>query len=299
MRVVITGASGLIGSALVRNLTGDGHEVVRLVRRDPAAPDERRWDPARRHVDAADLAGADAVVHLAGAGVGDRRWSDAYKRTVRDSRIDGTATVVEALVSLPESDRPRVLVSGSAVGYYGDTGDEAVDESGRRGSGFLAELVEGWEATATPAADAGIRVVHPRTGIVLAGDGGALGTVLPVFKLGLGGRLGSGRQWMSWISLPDQIAALRFLIDRDDLAGPVNLTAPEPVRNRDYTKAVARAVHRPALAAVPPAALRAALGGFADEGVLVSQRVLPGRLDDAGFVWTHPDVDAALAAVVA
>jgi uncharacterized protein (TIGR01777 family) len=141
--------------------------------------------------------------------------------------------------------------------------------------------------------------VHPRTGIVLAGDGGALGKVLPLFKLGLGGRLGSGRQWMSWISLPDQIAALRFLIDRDDLAGPVNLTAPEPVRNRDYTKAVARAVHRPALAAVPPAALRAALGGFADEGVLVSQRVLPGRLDDAGFVWTHPDVDAALAAVVA
>ena len=298
MKVVITGASGLIGTALVRSLTADGHDVVRLVRRQPRAADEVQWEPAVRRLDAAALSGADAVVNLAGAGIGDRRWSEDYKRLVLDSRIDATSTVATTMAGLPEADRPRVLLSASAVGFYGDTKDEPVDETGPQGAGFLADVVAQWERATAPAADAGVRVVTPRSGIVLAAGGGALGKVLPLFKLGLGGRLGSGRQWMSWIALADEIAALRFLLTRDDIAGAVNLTAPEPVRNRDYTKAIARAVHRPALATVPPIALRAALGGFADEGVLVSQRVLPSRLEDAGFPFTYADVDAALAAIV-
>jgi uncharacterized protein (TIGR01777 family) len=298
MRVVVTGSSGLIGSALVRSLTADGHDVLRLVRRDARAADEAQWDPARRRLDGALLAGADAVVNLAGAGIGDHRWSDDYKRTVLASRVDATTTIATAVAARPVSDRPRVLLSASAVGFYGDTGENAVDESAPQGAGFLADVVRQWEQSTAPAAEAGVRVVTPRSGIVLAAGGGALGKVLPLFKLGLGGRLGSGQQWMSWVALPDEVAALRFVLEREDISGPVNVTAPEPVRNRDYTKAIARAVHRPALARVPPVALRAALGGFADEGVLVSQRVLPARLDDAGFAFTYVDVDAALAAIV-
>jgi uncharacterized protein (TIGR01777 family) len=294
--VLVTGSSGLIGSALVTNLRAAGRDVRRLVRRAPTAPDEFRWDPDRHEIDDSALDGVDAVVHLAGAGIGDRRWTEAHKDLVRRSRVDGTATLVDAIVR--RSDRPAVLLSGSAVGWYGDTGEEAVDETAPVGQGFLAEVVRQWEAGTQPAADAGVRVVKLRTGIVLSPEGGALGKVLPLFKLGLGGKLGSGRQWMSWIALPDQIAAMRFLLDRTDIEGPVNVTAPEPVRNRDYTKAVARAVHRPALAIVPPVALRAALGGFADEGVLISQRVVPARLEQAGFSFTYDDVDAALTALL-
>ena len=296
MIVVVTGSSGLIGSALVTNLRAAGHEVRRLVRRQPSGADEFSWDPARHDIDGRALDGADAVVNLAGAGIGDRRWSEDYKDLVRRSRLDSTTTLVDAITA--RSDRPGVLLQGSAVGWYGDTGEDAVDETAPAGAGFLAELVRQWEAAAQPAADAGVRVVRLRTGVVLSADGGALGKVLPLFKAGLGGRLGSGRQWMSWIALPDQIAAMRFLLDNPDIDGPVNVTAPEPVRNRDYTKAIGRAVHRPALALVPPIALRAALGGFADEGVLVSQRVLPARLEAAGFSFTYDDVDAALRALV-
>ncbi len=184
------------------------------------------------------------------------------------------------------------------MGWYGDTGEAAVDESGANGRGFLADVVRQWEEATAPAEAAGARVVRLRSGVVLSPEGGALGKVLPLFKLGLGGRLGSGRQWMSWIALPDEIRAIRFLLTRDDMSGPVNLTAPEPARNRDYTKAVARAVHRPALAVVPPVALRAALGGFADEGVLVSQRVVPQRLEQAGFTFEFDDIDAALTGLV-
>jgi uncharacterized protein (TIGR01777 family) len=296
MLVAVTGACGLIGAALVRNLRADGHEVRRLVRRAPAGPDEVRWDPSRRQLDPADLAGVDAVVHLAGAGIGDHRWTDAYKQQIRSSRVDGTATVAAAVAALDH--KPRVLLSGSAVGFYGDTGDNEVDETSPRGSGFLAEVVEAWEAATAPAAAAGVRVMHVRSGVVLSADGGALGKVLPLFRVGLGGRLGSGRQWMSWIALPDHVAAMRWLLSNDDISGPVNLTAPEPVRNRDYTKAVARAVHRPAFATAPAPALRAALGGVADEGVLVSQRAVPGRLERSGFAVTYADIDAAVTAVV-
>ncbi|GAA4625630.1 TIGR01777 family oxidoreductase [Actinoallomurus vinaceus] len=294
MQIAITGSTGLIGSALVRALRGEGRTVLRLVRRRPAADDEIRWDPFGE-VDTASLEGVDAVVHLAGAGIGDRRWNASYRQEIRDSRVEGTRTLCRALAAL--RDGPAVLVSGSASGYYGDTGDRTVDEDSPSGEGFLAALCRDWEAATAPAADAGIRVVLPRPGVVLAREGGALGRLLPVFRAGLGGRLGSGRQWMSWISLADQIAALRFLID-GDVAGPVNLTAPEPVTNAAYTAALGRALHRPTFFSVPPAVLRLALDGLADEGILVSQRILPARLTAAGFRFRHPDLDTALADIL-
>ncbi|GAA2425572.1 TIGR01777 family oxidoreductase [Actinomadura vinacea] len=296
MKVVVSGAGGLIGTALVRALRDDGHEVVRLVRRAATGPDEARWDPAGGTVDAEALRGAGAVVHLAGAGVGDRPWTRARKRLIRDSRIGGTRTLAEAIAGA--GDGPRVFVSGSAIGYYGDTGGRAVDESAPMGEGFLAELVRDWEAAARPAAEAGARVVHSRTGIVLAAHGGILGRVLPLFRMGLGGRLGDGRQWVSWITLDDAVAALRHLIDREDLAGPVNVVAPESVTNAAYTRAIGRALHRPAVVPVPAVALRAALLGFADEGPLISQRIVPRRLEESGFRHAHPDLEGALAAVL-
>jgi uncharacterized protein (TIGR01777 family) len=295
VQVVVTGASGLIGSALVKSLTADGHEVIRLVRREPRAADERQWNPAGE-LDPSVMDAADAVVHLAGAGIGDKRWTEDYKQTVLRSRVDGTTTIATAIAR--STDPPKVLLSGSAVGFYGDTGEDSVDESASSGSGFLTDVVRQWEEATAAAESADVRVVHARSGVVLSADGGALGKVLPLFKLGLGGRLGSGRQWMSWIAIADHITALRFLLDRTDIAGPVNVTAPEPVRNRDYTKAIGRAVRRPALAVVPATALRVALGGFADEGVLVSQRVVPARLEDAGFPFTYTDIDSALRAIV-
>jgi uncharacterized protein (TIGR01777 family) len=294
VQIAITGSTGLIGKALVRALRDEGLTVIRLVRRPASAEDEVRWDPFGG-VDSGALEGVDGVVHLAGAGIGDHRWTEAYKREVRDSRVEGTRTLARALAGL--SRRPAVLVTGSAVGFYGDTGDHAADESAPEGEGFLPALCRDWEAAAQPAVDAGIRVVHPRTGLVLSRQGGLLGKTLPLFRLGLGGRLGSGRQWMSWISLPDHIAALRFLL-HDGLQGPVNLTAPEPVTNAAFTSAVGRALHRPARFIVPAPALRLALGEFADEGALVSQRVVPDRLTKAGFTFRHPDIDTALAAVL-
>jgi uncharacterized protein (TIGR01777 family) len=294
VQIAITGSTGLIGKALVRALRDEGLTVIRLVRRPATAEDEIRWDPFGE-VDSASLEGVDAVVHLAGAGIGDHRWTETYKREVRDSRVEGTRTLSRALARLDR--RPAVFVSGSAVGFYGDTGDLAVDESAAAGEGFLAELCADWEAAAQPAVDAGIRVVHPRTGVVLSREGGLLAKTLPLFRFGLGGRLGSGRQWMSWISIADHVAALRFLIN-DGLQGPVNLTAPEPVTNAAFTAAVGRALHRPAPFIVPAPALRLALGEFADEGALVSQRVLPDRLTKAGFTFSHPDIDTALADVL-
>jgi uncharacterized protein (TIGR01777 family) len=296
VKVVVTGASGLIGTALVSSLRSDGHDVVRLVRHAASKPDEASWDPAHRLLDPSALAGSDAVVHLAGAGVGDKRWSDAYKKTILDSRIDGTSTIASALASLDSP--PGVLVSASAVGFYGERGDDVLDESAPLGSGFLADVVRQWEAATAPASDAGVRVVHIRSGLVLSADGGVLGKTLPLFKLGLGGRLGSGRQWMPWIALPDEVAAIRFLLDAPAVSGAVNLSAPGPVRNIEYTHAVARAVHRPTLAPVPRFALRAALAGFADEGALVSQRAVPRRLLDAGFEFGYTSLDAALTALL-
>lgn len=307
MRIAVTGASGLIGSALVPALRDGGHEVLRLVRRTAQASDEVAWDPGAGTVDAAALAGVEAVVHLAGVGIGSRRWTDEHKRAVVDSRVDGTTTIATALAGLDPL--PRVLVSASAVGFYGDTGDAAVDETAPSGGDWLADVVRRWEAATAPAEAAGIRVVHARSGVVLSSDGGTLGDGVPVFgvarvrlttlfKAGLGGPLGSGRQWMSWITLADEVAALRFLLTAEELRGPVNLTAPAPCTNRQWVHAIGRALHRPAVLPVPGFALRLAIGEFADAGVLVSQRVVPHRLEAAGFDFAHRDVDTAMAAVL-
>ncbi|HEY8545639.1 MAG TPA: TIGR01777 family oxidoreductase [Acidimicrobiales bacterium] len=299
MRVAITGSSGLIGSALAASLRGDGHEVVRLVRspRDAAAPDAVAWDPAAGAVDRAGLEGVEGVVHLAGAGVGDKRWTEARKQEVLESRTRGTGLLAQTLAELDPP--PKVLVSGSAIGFYGDRGDEELTEDRAPGGGFLANLVIAWEQSAQAARDAGIRTVLARTGIVLSTDGGAFPKMLLPFRLGVGGPFGSGRQWMSWITLADEVAALRFLLDHDDLEGPVNLTAPGAVRNRDFAKALGRALHRPAVLPVPKFALKLVLGGqMAEEMTFFSQRVVPAALTGAGFGFAHPDIDTGLAAVL-
>ncbi|MBT2478352.1 TIGR01777 family oxidoreductase [Streptomyces sp. ISL-94] len=293
MRIAVTGSSGLIGSALVRSLRGDGHEVVRFVRGAPAGADEARWDPAGGYVDAGALAGCGAVVHLAGAGVGDHRWTAAYKKEIRDSRVLGTAAMARALAALEQP--PQVFVVGSAVGYYGDAGDRALDEDSPAGDGFLAEVCVEWEAAAEPARAAGIRTAFARTGLVVARDGGAWGRMFPLFRAGLGGRLGNGRQYWPYISLRDEIAALRHIIDTPSVSGPVNLTGPEPLTNRQITAAMARVLHRPAVLPVPAAALRIVLGEFASD-VLGSQRARPTRLLESGFVFQDPGVEQAIRA---
>jgi uncharacterized protein len=305
VRIAVTGASGLIGSTLVPALRAVGHQVVRLVRSTPSAPDEVRWNPATRDVDLGGLTGTDAVVHLAGAPLAGERWTAGYRQLIRSSRVDGTTTIAEACARLDPP--PAVLVSGSAVGWYGDTGDTAVDESAPAGRGFLADVVRDWEAATAPAEAGGVRVVHARTGVVIAAGGGLLReqvvlpgglrvSLLAVFRAGLGGRLGSGRQWMSWIALTDEVAALQFLLDHD-VRGPVNLTAPHPVRNREFTAALGRTLHRPALMPVPAVALRALTGEFAEEA-LGSQRALPRRLLDAGYQFRIPTIEAALQAAL-
>ncbi|NYI06992.1 hypothetical protein FHU37_003935 [Allostreptomyces psammosilenae] len=302
MRIAVTGSSGLIGTALTTSLLRDGHEVIRLVRRDPRSgprPDgstEARWDPRRQWVDLAALDGVEAIAHLAGAGVGDRRWSEAYKREIRDSRVLGTCAIAEAAAALEP--RPRVLASGSAIGYYGDTGDRPVDETHPPGEGFLAQVCQDWEEATRPAEEAGVRTVHLRTGLVVSRSGGAWGRLFPIFRAGLGGRLGSGRQFWSYISMADEIAAIRHVMFSAELHGPVNLTAPEPVTNREVTAAMGEVLRRPTLLAVPAPALRLALGDFADD-VLGSQRVRPRALLESGFRFRHTDVRDAIRAALA
>ena len=297
MRIAITGSTGLIGTALGRSLAADGHEVVPVVRRPLTAGEVGiRWDPSGQTIDADALEGLDAVVHLAGAGIGDKRWTDDYKRTILESRTKGTDVLARALAGLDRP--PSVLVSASAIGFYGDTGDAAVTEQAPAGSDFLADVCVQWEAAAAPAAEAGIRVVHPRTGIVLSPDGGALAKLLPLFKLGLGGRMGSGRQWWSWISLTDEVAAIRHLIDHE-VAGPVNLTAPAPATNAGLTDVLGSVLHRPTLLPVPSFGPKLLLGGeLADALLFNSQRVLPGVLDAEGFSFAHPDLEGALRAML-
>lgn len=291
MKVAVTGASGLIGSALVPALRARGHEVIRLVRRVPSAPDEVRWDPAAGTVDLAGLQGIGAVVHLAGAGVGDKRWTEAYKKEIRDSRVQGTTTIAQAMASLDP--RPSVLVCGSAIGYYGDTGDREVTEKSPQGAGFLADVVAAWEASAQPAVDAGIRVPFARTGLVVSSKGGAWKRLLPIFKLGVGGKVGSGKQYWSFISLRDEVAALIALLEDERYRGPVNLTAPNPVTNAEVTAAMGRVLGRPTVLPVPAFAIKAALGEFSQD-VLGSQRVLPQVLEGDGFSWSDPTIDQAI-----
>lgn len=296
MRILMAGASGFLGTALAGRLRRDGHEVVRLVRREPAAADEWRWDPAAR-LDPATVSGMDAVVNLAGAGVGDRRWTAAYKRLLHTSRVGPTTTLAEAIAAAPDRSRPPVLVNASAVGWYGDTADREVDEATPAGEGFFPDLCRAWEAATGPAEAAGVRVLRLRTGFPLHRDGGLLKPLLLPFRLGLGGRLGSGRQWLPWISLVDWLDAVQFLLARDDLAGPVNLVGPAPVRNAEFASALGAALHRPAVLPAPALALRVALGEFGDEAV-ASQRVLPGVLNQAGFRFSHPDLPSALRAAL-
>jgi uncharacterized protein len=294
MKIVVTGASGLIGSALVPALRADGHEVVRLVRRPPQAADEARWDPKAGTVDADGLAGVEAAVHLAGAGIGDRRWTESYKRELRESRTTGTATLSKALAAL--TPRPKVLLSASAIGWYGDTGVRAVDETAEPGSGFVPEMAQAWEAATAPAEQAGLRVVHLRSGLVVSARGGAWGRrLLPIFNLGLGGRLGSGQQYWSFVSLADEVRAIRFLLAADGIRGPVNITAPYPVTNAEMTRTMGQVMHRPAVLWVPAAAIRLGLGEMAAD-VLGSIRVLPRRLLDAGFAFRHERFADALRA---
>ena len=292
MKIVITGSSGLIGSALVPALRDDGHTVLRLVRRPPAGAGELRWDPPTRTLDPAALAGVDAVVNLAGVGIGDRRWTAARKRAVLASRVDATETVAAAVAAVDP--RPRALLSASAIGWYGDTGDTTVDESAPAGHDFLADLCRRWEAATRTAAEAGVRVAHLRSGLV-CGRGGLLGRLLPLARLGLAAPLGSGRQWWSWISLADEVGAIRHVLGADGVAGPVNLTGPEPVTNREFTTTLGRVLHRPVvLPPVPRVALRLAIGEFADVGVVAGQRVLPRVLQETGYRFRHETVEQAL-----
>jgi uncharacterized protein (TIGR01777 family) len=291
MRVALAGASGLIGTALKNSLRRDGHEVKVLVRHPTSVDGEDSWDPTKGLLDPNFIADCDAFVCLSGVGVGDKRWTESYKQQIRQSRVDAVSTVAR---SLAEYGGPRVLVCASAVGYYGDTGDRVVDETAPAGGTFLASVCVDWEAAAEPARAAGVRVANLRTGLVLSRGGGLLKRLVPIVKLGVGGRLGDGRQYMPWISLTDEIGAIRFLLEHD-VSGPVNLTAPAPVTNAEFTKRLGAVLHRPTLLFVPGFAARAALGEFAGE-VLGGQRTVSRKLTDAGYEFTHTDLTEALRA---
>jgi hypothetical protein len=294
VRVVVAGSSGLIGTALVADLRAAGHEVLRLVRRAPAAPDERGWDPPAGRVDPGTFDGADAVVNLNGVGVADRPWSGARRQALRDSRMAPTEVLARAVV---EHGVPTLL-SGSAVGYYGDKGGVTVDESAPPGSGFLAVLARDWEAATQAARDGGRRVAMLRTGLVLAPSGGLLGPLKLLYRFAAGGRIGPGTQYMPWISLDDEVGAIRFLLENGEVDGPVNLTGPLPVTNAEFSAALARAVHRPAPFAVPAAVIRALAGAQGEEMLLYGQRAVPAKLEAAGYRFRHTTVEEALAAAL-
>ncbi len=303
--IVLSGASGMLGTALRQRLTAAGWPVLQLVRGGSSdqgrGPEQGRilWDPGaagEAMADSSILEGCSAAVHLSGASVAGHRWTDAYKAKLAESRVDSTRALAGLLAGLRRP--PRVLIVASAVGIYGDRGEAVLDESSAPGQGFLADLCREWEEAAQPAREAGIRVMHARFGVVLGRGPGALAKMLPVFRLGLGGRLGSGRQWMSWVSPDDAIAALLFALENPSLAGPVNVSAPHPVTNAEFTHTLGRVLHRPALLPAPAFALRLALGEMADEALLASARVLPGKLIGAGFRFTHPRVEDALAAAL-
>lgn len=297
MRIILAGASGFLGTRLAERLRAAGHDLTRLVRRPAQAPDEVTWKPSAGQLDRAVLAGADAVINLAGAGVGDKRWTARYKSLIRSSRVDTAGTIAHAIKNLPAADRPRVLLQSSGVGWYGDTGDRAVTEEDPAGTGFLADLCRVWEAAARPAEDAGTRVTLLRIGPPLDQHGGLLKPQLLPFRMGAGARLGSGRQWMPWIGLADWLAATEFLLERDDLAGPVNMVGPEQVTNATFTETLGQVLHRPAVLRVPGIALEVAMGEFIREA-LRSQRVVPAVLQRAGFAFAQPTLRAALLAAV-
>jgi len=291
MRVMIAGSSGLIGTSLVPHLRHGGHEVLRLVRRAPRAPDERGWDPPAGRLQDGALDGVDAVINLCGVGIGDRRWSGARKQALRDSRVEPT----EVLAAAVAAHQIPALINASGINYYGDTGDREVDETAPRGRGFLAELCEEWEA-ATAAAQPTSRVVRLRSGAVLSASGGLLGRLRPVFRLMLGGRIGTGRQYLPWISLDDEVGAIAYLLEHPEVSGPVNLVGPEPITNAQFTEALGRTLGRPTPLRVPAVALRAVLGEAAEELVLTGPRAVPAVLRRTGYQFQHATVTEALAA---
>ncbi len=295
-RILLSGASGMLGTALRKSFASE-FETLQLVRRQPKNNLEIQWQPESvpAFADVQVLEGLTAVIHLSGANLAGKRWTEAYKKELVESRVQSTQALSKALASL--SRKPQVLIVASGAGIYGNRGEEVLDESSATGTGFLADLCRAWEQAADPAEQAGIRVVHLRTGMVVApdtGSGGALAKMLPIFKLGLGGPLGNGHQWMSWIALPDYVAAVSFLVSDAGLSGPVNLVAPNPVTSAEFASALGHAVHRPAVMPAPAFALRLAMGEMADEALLASARVIPKRLLDAGFTFRDPTIDKAL-----
>ncbi|WP_405498382.1 TIGR01777 family oxidoreductase [Nocardia sp. NBC_00511] len=295
MKVVVAGSSGLIGTALVAALRRDGHEVSRLVRRPVRARDEFAWDPVRSSIDDRALRGAGAVVNLCGAGIGSRRWNGTYKQELRDSRIVATDVLATAVAAAGVP----TLINASGVHYYGgDSGDRVVTETSPAGTGFLAGLCADWEAATEPAADAGVRTVLLRSAVVLARHGGMLGMLYPLYYLGLGGRLGSGRQYVPWISLDDEVGAIAYALTNESLSGPVNMVGPAPVTNAEFTHAIGRVMRRPTPLMVPAFALRLAVGEFAEEAILHGPRAIPTALEAAGYPFQHPTVGAALAATL-
>ena len=294
----MSGGSGLVGTALRQKFAARNSEILQLVRRDSVTAGELKWDPTASFpvTDTGRLEGLKAAIHLSGASVAGRRWTSAYRREILQSRVDSTRAIATLLAGLREP--PEAFLVASACGIYGDRKDEILDEQSSPGKGFLADVCQEWEAATRPSEEAGIRVVHLRFGVVLTPAGGALGKMLPLFRLGLGGRLGSGKQWMSWISMADAVAAVLFAVETPGLAGPMNLTAPEPVTNMQFTRAMARAVHRPAILPAPAIALRILLGEMANEALLASERTVPARLVAAGFQFAYPTVAEALAAAL-
>lgn len=296
MHVAVTGSTGLIGSALVERLRSRGHELTRFVRRTPTADDEAGWDPRTHTIDTDALARCDAVVHLAGEGIGDHRWTAAHKERIRRSRVEGTSLLAHAVAGM--DDGPRALVCASGIGYYGDRGDEVLTEDSAPGEDFIAKVCQAWEGAADPARAAGVRVAHLRQGVVQSTRGGALPRQLPLFKLGLGATLGSGRQYLSWITLSDLVGLYEHVLASDGLAGAVNATAPTPVTNAEYTRTLAAVLDRPAFLRAPAFALRLALGEIADGLLLVSQRALPERAQANGYAFAQPELEPALRAVL-
>jgi uncharacterized protein (TIGR01777 family) len=296
VRVLISGATGLIGGALARALAGAGHDVARLTRGRPRDPSEFRWDPVAESVDPAALEGCEAVVHLAGASIAGGRWTAPRRAEILASRRSGTRAIATAIASADPP--PRVLVSASAVGYYGDRGDERLDERSAPGSGFLAEVTRAWEAAASPAAKAGVRVIHPRLGVVLDSRGGALPPLALPFRLGIGGPVGSGRQWVSWITLHDAIRALAYALSHNTLDGPLNVVSPRPVTQIELSRSLGRVLRRPSLVPVPGWVIGVVLGEMGRELLLFSQRIVPVALEDSGFKFDHPEIEDALRSVL-
>jgi uncharacterized protein (TIGR01777 family) len=290
MDVLVSGGTGFIGEALIPELEARGHRVKRLTRM-PRSGEDIRWDPDAGTIEG-DLAGTDAVIHLAGESIAEGRWTTEKKRRILESRRKGTGLLAEKIAGLPEP--PSVMVSASATGYYGDRGNELLTEESEPGTLFLSRVCQEWEAAAEPAREAGVRVVHPRFGIVLSTEGGALGTTLPIFKLGGGGKIGSGRQYWSWVAFDDVVGAIVHAINTDDLSGPVNVVAPDPPTNAEYTKTLGRVLGRPTLFAVPAPAARVGLGEIADELLLASARVEPAKLEETGYEYRHPELEGAL-----